>query len=87
MRKTRTVYSCDFCGKREDESELIVAGANDVAICADCVRIAQDVIKDWRNHHSPSAMESAQAAAASVREAPARAAAAAGDSEQGLRHE
>lgn len=35
---------CDFCGKTQHEVATIVMGAQDVAICNECVAVAADVV-------------------------------------------
>ena len=37
---------CMFCGRREDEVSLLLQGL-DACICADCVKLAEDYLKDF----------------------------------------
>jgi len=51
-----TEYNCSFCGKSEDEVEIIVA-ANDkykLAICNECVDVCVGAIKTKRADVEPS---------------------------------
>ena len=43
---------CMFCGRSEKEVSLLLQGL-DACICADCVRIAQDYIRDFDKSKAP----------------------------------
>ena len=42
------MIACDFCRKTQYEVECIVVGFDDVAICNECVAVAQEIIEGWR---------------------------------------
>ena len=52
---------CMFCGRRESDVSLLLQGM-DACICADCVKLAEDYLKDFENEVShvskPSKIES-----------------------------
>ena len=43
-----------FCGRREDEVSLLLQGL-DACICADCVKLAEDYLKDFERETRGSA--------------------------------
>lgn len=44
-----TQHHCSFCGKRNDEVLVLIAGLNDLSfICDGCVRLSQDIVFDRR---------------------------------------
>ena len=47
---------CMFCGRSEKEVSLLLQGL-DACICADCVRIAQDYLRDFDQSKAPVAPE------------------------------
>ena len=47
---------CMFCGRGEHEVSLLLQGL-DACICADCVKIAQDYIRDFGNSKAPVVQE------------------------------
>ena len=44
---------CMFCGRRESEVSLLLQGM-DACICADCVKLAEDYLKDFERETAPS---------------------------------
>ena len=54
--KKRTGGYCMFCGRGENEVSLLLQGL-DACICADCVRIAQDYIRDFDKAKAPAVKE------------------------------
>ena len=44
---------CMFCGRREDEVSLLLQGL-DACICADCVKLAEDYLKDFERETKTS---------------------------------
>lgn len=60
---TRTpLKRCSFCGKTERQVMRMVAGANNVCICNECIMLCQEIISD-----AMPMMHSASAAGAEVR--------------------
>ena len=45
-KSTKNTRYCMFCGRRENEVSLLLQGL-DACICADCVKMAGDYIKDF----------------------------------------
>lgn len=44
---TRTpLKRCSFCGKTERQVMRMVAGANNVCICNECIMLCQEIISD-----------------------------------------
>ncbi len=39
---------CSFCGKSEDESEIIITSENGSAICSKCVDLCRDIVGSHR---------------------------------------
>ena len=44
---------CMFCGRSENEVSLLLQGL-DACICADCVKLAGDYVKDFNKSSKPS---------------------------------
>lgn len=47
---------CSFCGKRDCDVEIIVAGPT-VFICCECVDVCADVVREDRAKRSPGEIE------------------------------
>lgn len=61
---TRTpLKRCSFCGKTERQVMRMVAGANNVCICNECIMLCQEIISDAM----PTMHSRASAAGAEVR--------------------
>lgn len=45
--KKSEAYACSFCGKSSNDIKLI-HGANDIAICSDCARVASEHFNSQR---------------------------------------
>ena len=54
--KKRTGGYCMFCGRGENEVSLLLQGL-DACICADCVKLAQDYIRDFDKAKAPAVRE------------------------------
>jgi ATP-dependent protease Clp ATPase subunit len=39
------IYYCDFCGKSQDELEVLVVGLKEEAICNECIPICAEIIE------------------------------------------
>ncbi|MDR1905329.1 MAG: ATP-dependent Clp protease ATP-binding subunit ClpX, partial [Clostridiales bacterium] len=39
--------SCTFCGKTDDEAEMLIAGPNGYNICSDCIKLCNSVISGY----------------------------------------
>lgn len=44
MRKQVNKYFCDFCDKSQDETGVMVIGHAAAAICAECARMAMEIV-------------------------------------------
>ncbi len=57
MAKKKTTFSCDFCGRPADASEVLIPSAvSDVHICAECVEQLDEALKAYREElHGKSA--------------------------------
>jgi ATP-dependent Clp protease ATP-binding subunit ClpX len=44
MDTDRTQYTCLFCGRRNDEVQLLIAGPKGAFICNECVAEASEII-------------------------------------------
>ena len=58
-RELVKVHCCDFCGKRSEFVELMVAGAG-VDICNECVDVCVEIIAHRRSEKANSQANSAQ---------------------------
>ena len=45
-KSSKNIRHCMFCGRGEDEVSLLLQGL-DACICADCVKMAGDYLKDF----------------------------------------
>ena len=49
MAKKKTPYTCDFCGRPADASEVLIPSAvADVNICSECVEHLDEALKEYR---------------------------------------
>lgn len=44
-----SVLCCDFCGKDQDEVDLLITGPGDLAICDACVGICAQIIQEAKD--------------------------------------
>ena len=50
--KSRTTYTCSFCGKNQDQVRRLIAGPGAVYICDECVELCREIIQEDKS--SPS---------------------------------
>ncbi len=50
--KTRTTYTCSFCGKKQEQVRRLIAGPGAVYICDECVELCREIIQEDKS--SPS---------------------------------
>jgi ATP-dependent Clp protease ATP-binding subunit ClpX len=46
MKKTVTLFFCNFCAKNQHEIKLLIAGPGDIAICNECIDLCVEIVKD-----------------------------------------
>ncbi len=44
--KSRTTYTCSFCGKNQDQVRRLIAGPGAVYICDECVELCREIIQE-----------------------------------------
>jgi ATP-dependent protease Clp ATPase subunit len=42
----RSAFACSFCGKPQSETLRVIAGPNGVYICAECVRLCNEILAE-----------------------------------------
>ena len=47
MRKQVNKYFCDFCGRSQDEVEVMIVGPADSSIYGTCKKIAMDIVVNY----------------------------------------
>ena len=45
-RKDDSKVRCSFCNKTQEQVRKIIAGANDVYICDECIEICSGILED-----------------------------------------
>ncbi|MFB3094215.1 MAG: ATP-dependent Clp protease ATP-binding subunit ClpX [Dehalococcoidia bacterium] len=50
--KSRTTYTCSFCGKNQEQVRRLIAGPGAVYICDECVELCREIIQEDKS--SPS---------------------------------
>ncbi len=50
--KSRTTYTCSFCGKNQEQVRRLIAGPGAVYICDECVELCREIIHEDKS--SPS---------------------------------
>ncbi len=50
--KSRTTYTCSFCGKNQEQVKRLIAGPGAVYICDECVELCREIIQEDKS--SPS---------------------------------
>jgi ATP-dependent Clp protease ATP-binding subunit ClpX len=45
-KSDRQTYHCSFCGKNQDQVIRLIAGPNGVFICAECVRLCNEILAE-----------------------------------------
>ena len=60
MAKKKIPYSCDFCGRPADASEVLIPSAvADVHICSECVEHLDEALKEYRRELSGESKKAA----------------------------
>ena len=63
MAKKKTTFSCDFCGRPADASEVLIPSAvSDVHICAECVEQLDEALKVYREELHGKSVAAAEVA-------------------------
>ncbi|KKK81021.1 hypothetical protein LCGC14_2817650, partial [marine sediment metagenome] len=52
--KSRTTYTCSFCGKNQDQVRRLIAGPGAVYICDECVELCREIIQEDKPNPSRS---------------------------------
>ena len=44
--KSRTTYTCSFCGKNQEQVRRLIAGPGAVYICDECVELCREIVQE-----------------------------------------
>ncbi|MFB3053025.1 MAG: ClpX C4-type zinc finger protein, partial [Dehalococcoidia bacterium] len=50
--KSRTTYTCSFCGKNQEQVRRLIAGPGAVYICDECVELCREIIHEDKSNPS-----------------------------------